>query len=374
MSESSALKIHPAEGGPPLEIPAHGMVIGRGRDSDLTIDDDQTSRHHATIVHDGNRLLIEDLGSTNGTLVNGMRIAGRRPLAPDDRITIGSRDFVVSGPKLPSVVGYAAASVGAMGTEIAATIPKPSQWQDWWGRANRVDRGIGIALAATVIGVLLWALVIPVFVSSPPADPTADRVPDTAPPPGAPVHRPYTQERPRWTTNASPPPSRRQLPRAATGIRVIARPPGVAIYLDGEHRAFTEPDRDDPFQAATVLITPLPPGDHTVSLRYADKRSEPTRVTVAAGEVADLSLELWLPNCIIDLADGRVLLGMLKAADDRQLVLATEPGHPVIVPRAEVVRQRAITPLAVRRDRGIRTVKRAGKPDELIVDPFPDDD
>jgi diguanylate cyclase (GGDEF)-like protein len=65
-------------------------VIGRGKDAHVRLDDAGTSRAHARIVlaHDG-RYLVEDLGSTNGTFVAGVRVQGRRELSSGDRIHIG---------------------------------------------------------------------------------------------------------------------------------------------------------------------------------------------------------------------------------------------------------------------------------------------
>ena len=63
-------------------------VIGRGTDADIRLPDTGVSRKHVDIVLEGGVATAEDLGSTNGTLVNGRRIS-RQPLADGDVIRIG---------------------------------------------------------------------------------------------------------------------------------------------------------------------------------------------------------------------------------------------------------------------------------------------
>jgi DNA-binding response OmpR family regulator len=75
-------------------------TIGRWQDNDLIIDDRWVSRHHARVRREGDRYLIEDLGSKNGTLVNGRRIGEPTALADGDEIQVS--------PLVPlTFVGYA---------------------------------------------------------------------------------------------------------------------------------------------------------------------------------------------------------------------------------------------------------------------------
>jgi hypothetical protein len=62
--------------------------IGRWENNDVVVDDRWVSRHHAQIRHKGEQFLIEDLGSKNGTLVNGRRIAEPTVLADGDEIQV----------------------------------------------------------------------------------------------------------------------------------------------------------------------------------------------------------------------------------------------------------------------------------------------
>jgi diguanylate cyclase (GGDEF)-like protein len=72
-----------------FKIPAGEAVIGRSRRADIRLTDDGVSRFHAAIRHDGQRLIIEDRGSRNGTFVNGVKVSGRAPLADGDKIQVG---------------------------------------------------------------------------------------------------------------------------------------------------------------------------------------------------------------------------------------------------------------------------------------------
>ncbi len=70
-------------------VPISGRVrIGRLADNDLVIPDPGVSRHHAEVVEDNGRYLIRDLGSTNGTVVNGSPVTSHR-LQDGDRIAFG---------------------------------------------------------------------------------------------------------------------------------------------------------------------------------------------------------------------------------------------------------------------------------------------
>ncbi|MCK6066266.1 MULTISPECIES: FhaA domain-containing protein [Microbacterium] len=68
-------------------------VIGRGSDADITIPDAGTSRRHVEILWDGERAMVRDLKSTNGTQLNGQKIS-EAPLPPDSTVTIGRTDIV----------------------------------------------------------------------------------------------------------------------------------------------------------------------------------------------------------------------------------------------------------------------------------------
>jgi hypothetical protein len=75
-------------------IDSRDLTIGRGSANDIPLDgDDFASARHARIEPRRDGVWVEDLGSTNGTYVNGVRLAKPRRLAPGDVIRVGSTDL-----------------------------------------------------------------------------------------------------------------------------------------------------------------------------------------------------------------------------------------------------------------------------------------
>ena len=75
-------------GGKRYPITQARTIIGRGSDADITVDDSGTSRQHIEILWDGKRGQVNDLGSTNGSKLNGVPLT-KAPLPPDSIIEIG---------------------------------------------------------------------------------------------------------------------------------------------------------------------------------------------------------------------------------------------------------------------------------------------
>ena len=67
-----------------------GGVIGRSRDCDVVLSDQNVSRRHAEVRPSGGKWIVKDLGSTNGVKVNGRRITGPQSLKPGDTIELGT--------------------------------------------------------------------------------------------------------------------------------------------------------------------------------------------------------------------------------------------------------------------------------------------
>lgn len=74
-----------------LEVPVDRdwVVIGRGRSADVVIAEPTMSRSHAAFGYDGERFFVQDLGSTNGTRVNGSREKAKASLKRGDEIQLG---------------------------------------------------------------------------------------------------------------------------------------------------------------------------------------------------------------------------------------------------------------------------------------------
>jgi pSer/pThr/pTyr-binding forkhead associated (FHA) protein len=76
-------------------------VIGRGAEADVVVDDPGVSRRHAEIRMDGGSAVVRDLGSTNGTFVDGER-AGALRLADGSTVTIGRTRIVFRSFSTPA--------------------------------------------------------------------------------------------------------------------------------------------------------------------------------------------------------------------------------------------------------------------------------
>lgn len=90
-STEARLRAEGADGTFPLRA---RTLVGRDDHCDVVIRDDFTSGEHAMISWENGRWIVKDLGSTNGTFVNGARIEGAA-LRPGDRISIGSSVLIL---------------------------------------------------------------------------------------------------------------------------------------------------------------------------------------------------------------------------------------------------------------------------------------
>jgi hypothetical protein len=71
-----------------------GGVIGRSRDCEIVLADQNVSRHHAEVRPSGGSWIVKDLGSTNGVKVNGRKIQGPQSLKRGDAIELGTSHIV----------------------------------------------------------------------------------------------------------------------------------------------------------------------------------------------------------------------------------------------------------------------------------------
>jgi pSer/pThr/pTyr-binding forkhead associated (FHA) protein len=72
---------------------AEGAVLGRGEQADIQLQDTFASSQHARLEPHGEVMVLEDLGSTNGTYLNEEPLRGPQPLHPGDKIRIGDSSF-----------------------------------------------------------------------------------------------------------------------------------------------------------------------------------------------------------------------------------------------------------------------------------------
>lgn len=104
------------------------LVIGRD-EATITLDDDKVSRHHAVIREAETGLAIEDVGSTNGTWLNGRRLEARAatPIRPGDEIRVGTTTLTVAAATHETVVASAeGAAATPLETPVAADQARPA--------------------------------------------------------------------------------------------------------------------------------------------------------------------------------------------------------------------------------------------------------
>jgi FHA domain/Domain of unknown function (DUF1707) len=80
---------------PPHDAARDGLVIGRNPDCDLVVMDPTVSRRHAELRREGGRWILADLGSSNGTRVNGWRVR-RATVGVGDELMLGDQRLVLA--------------------------------------------------------------------------------------------------------------------------------------------------------------------------------------------------------------------------------------------------------------------------------------
>ena len=82
-----------------VELTAARLTIGRVAGNDLQLDDQKVSRHHAVIEVHERQAVLRDLGSRNGTYVDGVRLSGAHVLSGGERLRFGDQQLrVQAGP------------------------------------------------------------------------------------------------------------------------------------------------------------------------------------------------------------------------------------------------------------------------------------
>ncbi len=121
-------------------------VVGRGSEANVCVDDESISRSHCKIyLGPDEALLVRDQGSTNGTYINGQRVAQPHSLAPEDVLQIGSVSLRIEyasdtdpGPNGPKQAKSPTASTQRMQTlpsqkfTMHESEPTVKRWWEFW--------------------------------------------------------------------------------------------------------------------------------------------------------------------------------------------------------------------------------------------------
>jgi predicted component of type VI protein secretion system len=115
-------------------FPLEGDQLNIGRDStnEVTINDAEISRRHARLTFQGGKYVLEDLGSTNGTFVNGQRLAGPRVLKAGEVVSFGEQIVlvfeVVTNDPGATMISPRAAAIPSVSRPAVAPPPQPADY------------------------------------------------------------------------------------------------------------------------------------------------------------------------------------------------------------------------------------------------------
>jgi pSer/pThr/pTyr-binding forkhead associated (FHA) protein len=108
------------------------LTIGRDSTNEIVINDAEVSRRHARLTFQGGKYVLEDLGSTNGTFVNGQRLAGPRVLKPGEVVSFGEQIVLVFEASNfdpgATVVSPRAAAVPSIQRPLTPPPPPPADY------------------------------------------------------------------------------------------------------------------------------------------------------------------------------------------------------------------------------------------------------
>jgi hypothetical protein len=108
------------------------ITIGRDSVNEVVINDAEISRRHARLTFQGGKYVLEDLGSTNGTFVNGQRLAGPRVLKAGEVVSFGEQIVMVfeatSFDAGATVVSPRAAAVPPVSRPVGPPPPPPAEY------------------------------------------------------------------------------------------------------------------------------------------------------------------------------------------------------------------------------------------------------
>jgi hypothetical protein len=257
------------EQGHTFAIPPTGLLVGRAVECNLALNDPQVSRRHARFYWHGSRLIVEDLGSANGTIVNGVPVSGPHMLHEGDTIEIGGSVFVSEGllgqELTPTVLKMGAPAPAAPPTRMTAP-PTQAAQAPGSNRFWLLTIGLGLGLVALIaIGGLLalWYFNRSAAVSQ--APPSATFI---FPPNGAQVEvgLPVTVQ------------------ASATDSRGVIR---LELWADGVlvgQQTSVSPQGESPL-VLTLAWTPSVQGSHVLEIRafnVANQQNTPTLITVNA--------------------------------------------------------------------------------------------
>ena len=306
------------------------VIVGRSKQADLRIEEGYVSRRHARLWIEAGRLMVEDLGSANGTFLNGERLKQRQPLLPGDRVCFDETEFYIEAPERSDSDPNATAH---RSPDEEDAFPVPDRPAHWDGGATQPPGGAGMTPAAQASAPMSPAL--PVAPASKPvrAPTEADFNLDT----GA-----FDLDAP---AQAAPPP---------TYAPASARPPRSPTEADFDlgrtsNSEFdlslgqARPEDDAPVERLSPLMAalrendqPLPAGGSGTDVMLPDEAPKPLPAEPSGHDPGLLIMTGSDEGALYQLAEGRVSIGRSAECDiqieessvsKRHAELLIQPGH-----------------------------------------------
>jgi pSer/pThr/pTyr-binding forkhead associated (FHA) protein len=147
------------QAGMSFAITGNQVVLGREEGMDIALQDPESSRRHSLISWQGGQYVIEDLGSTNGTFVNGVQLTSPQVLNPGDSIGIGQTALVFHVSSSQPVSRY-----GAPPQQAPVYAPSAGPAAEQGSKTTQyVLYGIGCLLLMCIcllLALVVWVLVV----------------------------------------------------------------------------------------------------------------------------------------------------------------------------------------------------------------------
>jgi len=149
------------QAGMSFPLTGHQLVIGREEGTDVPLQDPEASRRHALISWQGGQYIIEDLGSTNGTFVNGIQLTAPQALNPGDSIGIGQTALVFHLAETQRGIGP---TPQARTASYVAPSPEPVVASQRNKTTQYILYGVGCLLLICIcllLAIAVWVLAYP---------------------------------------------------------------------------------------------------------------------------------------------------------------------------------------------------------------------
>lgn len=136
-------------------------VIGRASIADLRLQHPSISRRHAQLTRRGNRFLLRDLGSQNGSFVNGKRVVDQLELFPGDELAMGNAILKLRGAAQPAQVRGTPAPLRASEVAAAPIISPPAPQLSPLTRVAVLAGAVGFGLASVLLVAIFNLMRVP---------------------------------------------------------------------------------------------------------------------------------------------------------------------------------------------------------------------